>query len=104
MNVKKPNSDDFIFALEALGFEVEDENNEYTVMSDGNYSVHIYHEPDDGQLKKLRITLGEIFSEYEETVESIVSSEDDDELDIDESLDYQDEVRRISTWLNRQNY
>ncbi|MBD3286162.1 hypothetical protein GF359_06555 [candidate division WOR-3 bacterium] len=112
-----PSSDDIIFALEALSFDVTDENDEYAVMSDGIYSIKVYFNPDDEQVKKMRSMLTEIFSDYENRVQALIENGiddvdeyaagyDDDDYDeavydTDNDLDYADEVRRIKMWLNR---
>jgi|GEM_PF-2516050 len=104
MSGRNPSSDDIILALEALGFEIEDEEEDCIIMTDGIYSIHICRDLKDEQAKKLKRGLSKIFDDYEQKIEALTRYEDvdADEFNLDdEDCDYVDEVKRIRAWLKR---
>jgi len=90
MSQPTPSSDIIIFALEALGFDVEDDNDEAAILSDGNYNLKIFYAPTPEQLEKIRDELSKVFSDYVIQVA---------ELTDENNEDYDDNVSLIVDWL-----
>lgn len=112
MSPKVPSSDDIINFLIDLGFDVEDETDDFMVLTDEEFTVKIPFSLSDkdtekirGQLKKIMDEYGDdVFSrdEYDEDDDGYdeEGGEDDDEYEIDE-LDEDDETaKKIQDWLN----
>ncbi|MBD3286161.1 hypothetical protein GF359_06550 [candidate division WOR-3 bacterium] len=95
MSVKNPSSDDIIFALEALGFDVDDEDDNSVTLVDGNFTVNVNHSPSRDEAQRLRTQLNEVFADYEDQVEELI--------DDYESADYDESVKRIVDWLKKGN-
>jgi hypothetical protein len=87
---RMPSSDDIIFALETLGFDIEDEGEFAAVLSDGNYTVKINHNPTSDDERRIREELDEIFADYEDQIAELID---------EESEDYDESVRRVAAWL-----
>jgi len=93
MSGKNPSSDDIIFALEALGFDVDDEDDSSVTLVDGIHTVNITHSPTKGELQTLRSQLGEVFTEYEDQVNEMIDNYESD--------DYDENVKRVASWLKQ---
>lgn len=92
MSPQSPTCDDIIFALEALGFDVEEEDELSAILSDGNYEIKLYQNPSAEQLKKTREELTEIFADYAEEVEEMIDEDYED---------YDDSLKEVASWLKK---
>ena len=79
--MKNPSSDDIIFALQALGFDIEDEDDDSVTLVDENYTINVNHSPSKDQTQELLTQLNEVFDDYEDEIIELTEDYESDDYD-----------------------
>ena len=112
MSSKVPSSDDIINFLIDLGFDVEDETDDFMILTDEEFTVKIPFSLSDKDAEKIRGQLKKVMEEYGDDVFSPDEYEDDDDDGYDEEgggdddeyeyddFDDDETAKKIQDWLN----
>ena len=90
MSGSKPPSDKIIHTLQALGFEIEDDNDEAALLTDGNHTLKIFYAPTSEQVNSIHKELDEVFTDYANQVNELIDAD---------SQNFDKSVSLIASWL-----